>query len=147
MQCQLCLSTDAEFLPLPSANLKSSGQHAFFSQVPLLWNNLPYSLQHSSFIVSFTSALKTYISLSEHWTDHWTDHYMAYLRACVCGCDCVYCCVCVCVCVPVYMYVYVCACICWKWWESDKWSVVVYEISRISLFSWFYIFLLIILFL
>ena len=35
-------------LRLPSAHLKSSGRRAFFCQAPLLWNNLPYSLRHSS---------------------------------------------------------------------------------------------------
>ena len=114
--CMFHLANSACLLMLSSFlfHLLTSGQHAFFSQVPLLWNNLPYSLQHSSAIVSFTFALKTYISLSEHWTDH----YMAYLCACVCGCDCVYCRVCVCACI------HVCVCVCMHLLEvMRKWQI------------------------
>ena len=45
------------FHPLTS----SSGWCTFFYQAPLLWNNLPYSLWHSSSISSFKSALKTHL--------------------------------------------------------------------------------------
>ena len=54
-------------LRLPSTCLKSSGQPAFFCQVPLLWNNLPYSLRHSSSVASFKSALKTHLFSSWLW--------------------------------------------------------------------------------
>ena len=83
-----------------------------------------------------------YICSQDLYFPIWTLNRSLYgLLACMCMWLwlCVLLCVCVCVCV--------CACICWKWWESVKWSVIVYEISKISLFSWFCIFLLIILFL
>ena len=40
-------------------HLKSSGQHAFFYQAALFWNNLLSSLQHSSSMALLKSALKT----------------------------------------------------------------------------------------
>ena len=58
---QLRSSADTRLLRLPSAHLKSSGERAFLHQGPLLWNNLPYSLRHSSSIPSFKFALKTHL--------------------------------------------------------------------------------------
>ena len=76
---------------------------------PLLWNNLPDSVPHSSSIASFKSALKTHLFSSGLWMP----------------------CLCVCVCVWVRAHMHVCmyACVCVHVCVgSDKkdveWSVV-----------------------
>ena len=88
-----------------------------------IYTDTPHSLQNSSSIATFKSALKTYLFPTEHWTDC----CIAYLCAnecgcgCKCVCACVWVCVCACVCACVYMYAYV---------GSDEknaeWSVAMY---------------------
>ena len=60
--CQLCLLILDSFIFHLLTSY--SGLPAFFCQVPLLWNDLPYSFWHSSSIASFQSALKTHLFFS-----------------------------------------------------------------------------------
>ena len=93
----LILFADARLLRLPSAHLKSNGQHTFY-WAPLLWNKLHYSLWHSSFIASVNSALKIHLFTSKHRIDH--------SMLCACVCVCVRCCVHTC------MWMHTCLCVC-----------------------------------
>ena len=63
---QLRSPADTRLLRLSSAHHKSSGRHAFFYQLPLLWDNQPYSLRHSSSTALFRSFLRTHLFSSEH---------------------------------------------------------------------------------
>ena len=116
----------------------SSSQHA-----PLFWNNVPYSLQHTSSTASFKSALKTHLFPFKHWIDH----CMAHLFVCVvCVCVCVYV---VCVCVRVHAYMHVCVCML-AVMRENRWSVAVCVfvpiINGVSLFFSFCTLLLTLLF-
>ena len=82
-------------LRLPSAHLKSSGRRAFLYQEPLLWNNLPCSLRHSSFTALSKSAFQTHLFPLDY-------ELFASVRICVHLCAIGFACVCVCVCVCVY---------------------------------------------
>ena len=98
-------------LRLPSAHLKSSGRRAFLFQEPLLWNNLPCSLRHSSFTALSKSAFKTHLFPLDY-------EFFASVRICVHLCAIGFACVCVCVCVCmraracVRLCVRVCVCMC-----------------------------------
>ena len=74
------LSANSQLLRLSFAHPKPSGQ-CTCCQAPLLWNNLPCSLQHSSSIATFKSALKAHLFSSALW--------MPCLCAVVCSVLCV----------------------------------------------------------
>ena len=74
------LSANSQLLRLSSAHPKPSGQCTCY-QAPLLWNTLPCSLQHSSSIATFKSALKAHLFSSALW--------MPCLCAVVCSVLCV----------------------------------------------------------
>ena len=110
---------------------------AFSHWALLCWNSLPSSLQHSSSIAAFKSALKTHLFSSKHWIACyriWLTCVLVHASVCVCVCVCVrerereregerergrergreWECVCVCGCmfVLVCMPACVCACVC-----------------------------------
>ena len=80
---QLCSSANTWCLHLPSAHLKTSGRHASFYSAPLLWNNLPYSLQH--FFLNITSRSIVSPLDSECLA---CVHVSGWFCVCVCVCVC-----------------------------------------------------------
>ena len=80
---QLCSSANTWCLYLPSAHLKTSGRHASFYSAPLLWNNLPYSLQH--FFLNITSRSIVSPLDSECLA---CVHVSVWFCVCVCVCAC-----------------------------------------------------------
>ena len=60
---QLCSSTDTWVFRIPSFQTKSCGQRSFSYQAPVIWNQLPVSVHHSTFVSSFKSSLKTFLFL------------------------------------------------------------------------------------
>ena len=82
---------------------KSCGQRSFSYQAPVIWNQLPVSVRHSTSVSSFKSSLKTFLFLktfspvSLPWNA---------TGVCVCVCACVR--ARVCVCESVWAYVCVC---------------------------------------
>ena len=45
---------------IPSFRTKSCGQRSFFYQAPVIWNQLPVSVRHSTSVSSFKSSLKNF---------------------------------------------------------------------------------------
>ena len=60
---QLRSSTDTRVFRIPSFRTKSCGQRSFSYQAPVIWNQLPVSVRHSTSVSSFKSSLKTFIFL------------------------------------------------------------------------------------
>ena len=60
---QLRSSTDTRVFRIPSFRTKSCGQRSFSYQVPVIWNQLPVSVRHSTSVSSFKSSLKTFLFL------------------------------------------------------------------------------------
>ena len=58
---QLRSSTDTRVFGIPSFRTKSCGQRSFSYQAPLIWNQLPVSVHHSTSVSSFKSSLKTFL--------------------------------------------------------------------------------------
>ena len=89
---QLRSSTDTRVFRIPSFRTKSCGQRSFSYQAPVIWNQLPVSVSHSTSVSSFKSSLKTVLflktisSVSLPW-------YAT--GVCVCVCVCVHVRVCV----------------------------------------------------
>ena len=46
---------------IPSFRAKSNGQRSFLYQAPVIWNQLPVSVRHSTFVGSFKTSLKTFL--------------------------------------------------------------------------------------
>ena len=57
---QLRSSTDTRMFRIPSFRTKSCGQRSFSYQAPVIWNQLPVSVRHSTSVSSFKSSLKTF---------------------------------------------------------------------------------------
>ena len=60
---QLRSSTDTRVFRIPSFRTKSCGQRSFSYQAPVIWNQLPVSVRHSTSVSSFKSSLKTFLFL------------------------------------------------------------------------------------
>ena len=60
---QLRSSTDTRVFRIPSFRTKSSGQRSFSYQAPVIFNQLPVPVRHSTSASSFKSALKTFLFL------------------------------------------------------------------------------------
>ena len=60
---QLRSSTDTRVFRIPSFRTKSCGQRSFSYQVPVIWNQLPVSVRHSTSVSSFKSSLKAILFL------------------------------------------------------------------------------------
>ena len=60
---QLRSSTDTRVFRIPSFRTKSCGQRAFSYQAPVIWNQLPVSVRHSTSVSSFKSSLKIFLFL------------------------------------------------------------------------------------
>ena len=60
---QLRSSTETRVFRISSFRTKSCGQRSFSYQVPVIWNQLPVSVRHSTSVSSFKSSLKTFIFL------------------------------------------------------------------------------------
>ena len=58
---QLRSATDTRVFIIPSFRTKSCGQRSFSYQAPLIWNQLPVSVRHSTSVSSFKSSLKTFL--------------------------------------------------------------------------------------
>ena len=58
---QLRSSANARMFRIPSFRTKSSGQRSFSYQAPVIWNQLPVSVRHSTSVSSFKSSLKTFL--------------------------------------------------------------------------------------
>ena len=56
-------STDTRVFRIPSFRTKSCGQRSFSHQAPVIWNQLPVSVRHSTSVSSFKSSLKTFLFL------------------------------------------------------------------------------------
>ena len=92
---------------IPSFRTKSCGQCSFSYQAPVIWNQLPVSVRHSTSVSSFKSSLKTFLflktfsSVSLPW-------YATGVCVCVWvsahACVCKSLCVCVCMCVSFMLY-------------------------------------------
>ena len=54
-------SADAGVFRIPSFQTKSSGQCPFSYQAPVMWNQLPVSIHHSTSVSSFKSSLKAFL--------------------------------------------------------------------------------------
>ena len=60
---QLRSSIDTRVFRIPSFRTKSCGQRSFSYQAPVIWNQLPISVCHSTSVSSFKSSLKTFLFL------------------------------------------------------------------------------------
>ena len=60
---QLRSSTDIRVFRIPSFRTTSCGQRSFSYQAPVIWNQLPVSVRHSTSVSSFKSSLKTFLFL------------------------------------------------------------------------------------
>ena len=60
---QLRSSTDTRVFRIPSFRTKSCGQRSLFCQAPVIWNQFPVSVRHSTSASSFNSSLKTFLFL------------------------------------------------------------------------------------
>ena len=89
-------STYTRVFRIPSFRTKSCGQRSFSYHVPIIWNQLPVSVRHSTSVSSFKSSLKTFLFLKPFLQSHCPDRPDMRL---VCESLCV--CVRVCVCVHV----------------------------------------------
>ena len=119
---QLCSSTDTRVFRIPSFWTNSCGQHTFSYQAPVIWNQLPVSVHHSSSVSSFKSSLKTFLflktfsSVSLPWLPWYATGMCVCVcvRACmlmhVCSCMCESACVCACVCVCIHV-------VCIEFWQ------------------------------
>ena len=58
---QLRSSTDTRVFRIPSFRTKSCGQRSFSYQTPVIWNQLPVSVCHSTSVSSFKSSLKIFL--------------------------------------------------------------------------------------
>ena len=58
---QLRSSADNRVFRIPSFQTKSCGQRSFSYQAPVIWNQLPVSVRHSTSVSSFKSSLKTFL--------------------------------------------------------------------------------------
>jgi hypothetical protein len=54
-------SADSRLFKIPRYNKKTQGQRSFSHYAPSLWNNLPYSVRHSSTLEQFKRSLKTHL--------------------------------------------------------------------------------------
>ena len=54
---------DTRVFRIPSFRTKSSGQRSFSYQAPVIWNQLPVSVRHSTSVSSFKSSLKNFLFL------------------------------------------------------------------------------------
>ena len=61
---QLSSSADTQMFRIPSLRTKSSGQRSFSYQAAVIWNQIPVSLHHSTYVSSFKSSLKTFWAVS-----------------------------------------------------------------------------------
>ena len=94
-------SADTQVFRILSFQTKSCGQHSF-SYHPVIWNQLPISVHHSTCVSSFKSSLKTFLFLKA-FSSVTLPWYTTLCVGCVCvrarTCACAHVCVCVCVCV------------------------------------------------
>ena len=60
---QLRPSTDTRVFRISSFRTKSCGQRSFSYQAPVIWNQIPVSVRHSTSVSSFKSSLKTFLFL------------------------------------------------------------------------------------
>ena len=58
---QLRSSTDTRVFRIPSFRAKSCGQRSFSYQAPVIWNQLPVSVRHSTSVNSFKSSSKAFL--------------------------------------------------------------------------------------
>ena len=58
---QLRSATDTRIFRIPSCRTKTYGNRSFSYQAPVIWNQLPYSVRHSSSLALFKSSLKTHL--------------------------------------------------------------------------------------
>ena len=86
---QLRSSTDTRAFRIPSFRTKSCGQRSFSYQTPVIWNQLPVSVRHSTSVSSFNSSLKTFLFLktfSSVSVPYCPDMRLVCARARVCVC-------------------------------------------------------------
>ena len=83
-------------------------EHSFSYQAPVIWNQLPVSVCHSTSVSSFKSSLKTFLFLKTFCSVSLPRLPWYVTGVCVCLCVCV----CVCMCVCVYANLCVCMCVC-----------------------------------
>ena len=83
---QLRSSADTWVFRIPSFRSKSSGRCSLSYQAPVIWNQLPVSVCHSTSVSSFKSSLKTVV-FSESFSSGPSPWYTT-VCACVCVCLC-----------------------------------------------------------
>ena len=87
---QLRFSTDTRLFRIPSFQTKSCGLRSFSYQAPVIWNQLPVSVRHSTSVSSFKSSLRTFLFLKAFLQSHCPDIQLCVsVRACVCVRVCV----------------------------------------------------------
>ena len=106
---QLRSSTDTRVFRIPSFRTKSCGQRSFSYQAPVIWNQLPVSVRHSTSVSSFKYSVIENLSLFKNLffsfialIFDWCVCVCVFVRvrrACVRVRVCV--CACVCVCIQV----------------------------------------------
>ena len=109
---QLCSSTDTRVFRIPSFRTKSSGQRSFSYQAPVIWNQLPVSVHHSTSVSSFKSSLKTFLFLKTFSSVSlpWLLWYATGVCVCVCACVCVHACASLCIHIVCIEFWQICIC-------------------------------------